>query len=445
MAGVLTLLAAACGSGSGAERPNVVLVLLDTLRPDHLELYGYPEATAPYLSALGDDSAVFLRAHSSSAWTPPSTATVFTGLYPTNHGMVHGFETPQWVQKQIEAGNPVEMEIATLPVDHDTLPQRLKAAGYATYGVTTNVHINQYFGFDRGFDWFEHHEDEKAGVVAEMVLAKKEELLAGEEPYFLYLHLNDVHKPYEAQAPWYRGSEDHHEDVIARYNSEISYVDDVLARLHRELAWDDNTVVCFVSDHGEAFLEHGYYGHGSTIHSELNRVLFLVHGPGVAPGRIELNVSLVDVAPTLLELAGVALTGSLDGLSLRHVLRGESRADAAESLETRWLFAHRRGLSKNDRLNLEELGKDHWSVVRGDWRLIENQIEGTLALYHLPDDPFEQADVGDQHPDVREELLRLLRRFQEQGIREAGSRVEVTMDEELLRELEKMGYVGGDG
>jgi arylsulfatase A-like enzyme len=97
--GALALaLCAACGGGE--RRPNVVLVLIDTLRPDHLELYGYEHPTAPWIASVGARGAVFPRAYSSSAWTPPATASVFTGLYPTGHGLIHGFETEAWIKKQ---------------------------------------------------------------------------------------------------------------------------------------------------------------------------------------------------------------------------------------------------------------------------------------------------------------------------------------------------------
>jgi arylsulfatase A-like enzyme len=435
------VLAVACsGKEPARKRPNVVLVLIDTLRPDHLELYGYPKATAPWLAALGARGTVFEHAYSSSAWTPPATASVFTGLYPTGHGLVHGFETDAWIRKQVELGHKVEIEVARLPEDHATLPERMRAGGYRTVGYATNPHITGFFGFDRGFERFVAKSDQDIALVSKHLVARRDELEVGERPYFLYLHLNDVHKPYEERAPWYVAAEDERQDEIARYDSGISYVDQALRHLAETLGWDEDTVVCVVSDHGEAFLEHGFYGHASSIHSELNRVLMLFSGPGIDTGRIATNASLVDVAPTLLELAGLPAVDG-DGLSLVPLLRAEEREQATARLEDRILFAHRRGMSENALESANELG-DLWSVQRRGLRLIQDEVSGLQGLYDLRADPLEQENLFDGGGAARDELLVLLEKFRERGIRPADGKSSVLLDAELLGELRAMGYVG---
>jgi len=438
----LALLLCACAGGE-ARRPNVVLVLIDTLRPDHLELYGYERATAPWIAELGGRGAVFPRAYSSSAWTPPATASVFTGLYPTGHGVVHGFETAAWVKKQVEQGEEIEIAVASMPADHATLPERFQSAGYRTWGFATNPHITGSFGFDRGFDVFHANSSRPAAHVVDRMLERRAELSADDRPYFLYLHLNDVHKPYQKREPWYEPGTDERTEEIAQYDSGISYVDAELRRLAEGLAWGPETVVCVVSDHGEAFFEHEFYGHGSSLHTELNRVLMVFAGPRIDPGRVDANASLVDVAPTLLDLCGLPHAG-MDGESLRGLLDGGERASESQRLADRPLFAHRRGMSEDALASVLDQ-KELWSVLRGHWRLIEDELQGSLGLYDLERDPLEQQNLYGAEEARRGQLEALLERFKERGIRPADGGARVLMDAELLRELEHMGYAGGDG
>jgi arylsulfatase A-like enzyme len=440
---LLLLILAACAPEP--KRPSVVLILIDTLRPDHLELYGYERATAPWIAEVGARGAVFPRAYSSSAWTPPSTASVFTGLYPTGHGLIHGFETDAWVKKQLEQGRELEIEVARLPEELPTLPERFQRAGYATLGFTTNPHINAAFGFERGFDVFHAKSEEPVSSVVDAVLALRAELLEGDRPYFLYLHLNDVHKPYQMRAPWYAPGADQRTEDIAQYDSGISYVDSELRRLGEGLglAGEDAPILCLVSDHGEGFAEHGFYGHGSTLHAELNRVLMVYSGPGIDPGPVDANASLVDVAPTLLELAGLGFE-SMDGISLRPLLDGGRRAEECERLAERPLFAHRRGMTESaleSALHPQEL----WSVLRGRWRLIDDGVTGELGLYDLEHDPLEQKNLLEVEADQRARLTTLLSKFKELGIRPASGKARVLIDEKLFDDLQKMGYVDGGG
>jgi arylsulfatase A-like enzyme len=441
-----SLLVLSCLAGCGETSPqtpppNVVIVLWDTVRPDHLELYGYPRATAPFVAEVGARGAVFPRAYSSSAWTVPAIASVFTGLYPTGHGMVNAYEGNEWMAKQIAGGKEVTVEVTSLPEEHATLPERLKSAGYATFGVATNTHASAPFGYDRGFDTFEMRRNEKAESVVDSLIARRDELLSPERPYFLYLHLNDVHKPYDPRKPWYKPGEDQRTDQIARYDSEISYLDAHVRRLSDALDWEQDTLVCLISDHGEAFLEHGKYGHSLSLYTELNRVLMVFAGPGVAPGEIDANASLVDVAPTILDFAGLH-AGAMDGQSLRGLLDAERRADEELRLSERVLFAHRLGIEE---LTFEtEMVKRHlWSVQRGPWRLIRDELEGRTLLYNLEEDRLEQKDLYAQEPERARALEALLEPFAAQGIRADGKTVSVEIDEDLFEDLEKMGYIEG--
>jgi len=414
--------------GAVDDRPNVVLVLLDTLRPDHLEAYGYAHPTSPYLNELGQRAAVFEKAFSTSGWTPPATASALTGLFPTNHGVVHGFETNERVQRDLDAGRAPTIPLVALPRDSRTLAEAFRAAGYRTYGATTNVHISEPIGFDRGFDHFEHARDADSDWVREVAGAWEDSWNDGRAPSFLYLHLNDVHRPYDPREPWYTPAEGAVEDDLARYDSEIRHVDENLRELARRFHWEKNTVVCVISDHGEAFGEHGLVGHGPSLNFSVNRVCFLLAGPGVPAGRHATNVSLVDVYPTLLELSGQAPPPTLDGRSLLSLVRGEPWSE-------RTLFGHRRKRGN-------ELEQFLWSAVRGRWKLIVDPTTDEVRLYDHVADPEELSDVAAEHPDVVAELTAARLAFLENRAGRANELVDVGVDSSLLEHLRDMGYAG---
>ena len=440
---------------ASTRRPSVALILIDTLRPDHLQSHGYASETSPFLAELAGRAVVFDNAFSTSSWTAPSTASVFTGLYPNEHGVVAGFRAQSKVVGEEGEGDPDgpddgpddgpgAIELITMP-GLPTLPELLKAAGYVTHGLATNINIGAELGFDRGFDEFERlHKEPAEGIVARAL--EWREGLDPAEPYFLYLHLNDVHKPYEGREefgyapPAEDGS---HEDKVAAYDSEIRYVDHWLERLFEGMGWDDGeAVVMLVSDHGEEFRDHGGWGHRYSLHAEVNDVLMMLYAPGlgVAGGRrAASNVSLIDVRATLLEAAGYggdelgALAGS-----------GRSLLDLAREPDApldRTLFAHRvRGRSDAPLLERKPL----WSVVAGRWKLLDNGEKGTVQLFDTRADPAELRDLADERPDVVERLAAELARFREEAVLRKGDTVHLEVDDELLEHLEELGYAGRD-
>ena len=163
IAGLWASLGCPSGNGGNVTRPNVVFVVLDTLRADHLELYGYGDSTAPFLARVGKQSAVFTRAFSTSSWTAPATASLFTGLYPTRHGVMLGFRAK--LRREAERATETTIRVGKLPSSVATLPEHMKRLGYRTYGIATNVNIGSAMGFDRGFDRFLNLTNEPAESV----------------------------------------------------------------------------------------------------------------------------------------------------------------------------------------------------------------------------------------------------------------------------------------
>lgn len=442
----------ACGPADGGAasdpspgpRPDILLVLLDTLRPDHLELYGRDRTTAPFLAQLGARGTVFERAHSTSGWTPPSTASALTGLYPERHGVLHGLDTDKETARKVAAGEVALLEVPTLPPGQPTLAELLSAAGYRTFGVATNVHINTLVGYQRGFDRFQLHADADADRVLQQLDAWGPEL-AGDGPRFLYLHLNDVHRPHDQRLPWYQPVDDQRADLVESYDSEISWLDSRLAQLFEAQPWLQDAVVCVVSDHGEGFGErfagvatgeHGFYGHGPNLNWVVNRCVFLLHGPGVPALRVDRNVSLVDVLPTLLELAGVDAPSDLDGLSLLPLLTEADADTRAELFDARPLFAHRK-----QRRGIE--GQPMWAVMQGRWKLVHDEFTGTTALYDTVADGHEQHDLAAAQPERVAQMLSLRASHAARGSLGPGQ-VDVTLDEHLLQALRELGYAGDD-
>ena len=330
VAGVLWALAAgapSARSGAPAPRPNVLLVSIDSLRADHLGSYGYARDTSPAIDALAREGVLFENAISSAPWTVPAHMTLLTALPPEVHDVVT-------IRQQLSP-------------DAVTLAEVLQAAGWETAAFVSGPTVMAHFGFDQGFALYDESTVEvspkKIGDVVtspglvDLVngwLARWSD--AGRRaPFFVFLHMWDVHYDYVPPPeyvrrfdPDYTGDVDTrhfetnprlHRDmdprdlahVIALYDGEIRFTDDHLARIFAELrvlgALDD-TIVVVTSDHGEEFFEHGQKGHAKTLYEEVLRVPLVVRYPRrIAAGRrVAEPVRLMDVAPTILGLAGVA-------------------------------------------------------------------------------------------------------------------------------------------
>jgi len=354
-AGVLALVLSACGDAATVDggapatslgpgpgsRPDVVLVVVDTLRADHVGIYGHALPTTPNLDSLARDGLWFRRAYSQSSWTLPAFGSLLTGLYPHRHG----------------AGrHPTEVErFGRLAHDARTLAELLTGAGYRCGAVVNNTFLAPEFGFARGFgaDYFYRGADERDVRSAEdTVAAGLAWLDAGKSPAFLLLHFMEPHLDYDP-APSVRGTftgpgpapvalpwttdewldsfepdrslaDDEQLDYIERlYDEEILAADRGLGRLLDGLTARgrfERTLLVVTSDHGEEFFDHGSFEHGHTLFSELIRVPLVVRAPGIPlelRGRPQdVLVQHVDVFQTVLRAAGVAAPESTVGEDL---------------------------------------------------------------------------------------------------------------------------------
>ena len=429
----LVLLATGCGpprrspsaSPAATGGANVVLVLIDTLRADHLPFYGYLRDTAPFLAGVAARGAVFENAFSSSTWTAPATASLFTGLYPPQHGVVTGLIATRRLQKR----DPT-VKINRLPESLETLGEVMKRAGYRTFGVSNNANVRGELGFAQGFDRFRYFHSAQA-TAPELTAVVKEwqpELARGGK-YFLYLHYMDPHAPYDERAPWYVPGRTRKERRLAAYDSEIRYVDEHLRELYQLLRWEQDTLLVVLADHGEEFREHGRDWHGNTLYGEVLRIPLVFHFPArIRPQRVSDNVSIVDVLPTLCDFLRLPPDPSRAGLSLLGRLQGEA-------LPERALYAHlyrQAGLWQAPELRLQAL-------ILGNWKY----LAGTPGeeLYDMGADPEEAVNrLADARPVA--DALRLRLAELERGM--AGFKpesVSIPLDHETQEKLRALGYV----
>ena len=411
---------------------NLLLVTLDTTRADHLGSYGSQRARTRHMDRLAAEGVRFERAYSPAPITLPAHASVFTALYPFNHGVRNN-------------GN------FYLSDKFDTLTTRLKARGYRTAAFVSSFILDRRYGLARGFDTYDDRmeggqpqvialEAERRGDRTALALhgwldglAKptgdgdggrgEGRLPESNPPFFAWLHLYDPHEPYRPPPPFREAFDD------APYDGEIAFDDAVIAsvldRLGR-LGLDQRTLVAIVGDHGESLGEHGEETHTMFVYEPALRVPFILWRPGLLPAGLTVTepVRLTDVAPTLLELLGAEPLQSNDGRSLVPAIRGAKRGEPppvyAETLLPQFYM--------------------NWSPLRSiqdeRWKLIEAPRP---ELYDLAEDPKESRNLYAERPQAARGLEQQLRKLTG-GV--AGAMSPGTMDRETLEKLASLGYVG---
>ena len=452
---------------AAAHSPNVLLLVLDTVRADHLGTYGYDRDTTPNLDALGDKGAVFTQAISQAPWTAASIASLFTGQPPSVHGLDGGIRWQADDAPASEGSKALPFAVQkTLHPDETTLAEALRAGGYNTAGFVSNIYVHSIFGFSQGFD---RYADDHASYSADVGKVKKRapetnaEVFAWlddkpQEPFFLFVHFNDAHWPYDPPAPYgrewtagYTGtltpdqtsavvetrgapvtglSDADLAYIIGLYDGELAFLDSEVGRLLDQLKarkLDRELLTVVIADHGEEFLDHGSASHGYTLYDEMVRVPLIVHQPGrVNPGRPGAQVRSVDVLPTVLELVGVApLSDPIEGVSLVPILDGRATTPL-------------RALS-------EATYGDPKAALRqdGGYKLIDNPTRGTAELYDMVADPGEQTDLWGSTPagDDGIPLQDALRSWLKTNEGKRRSAPEVMLDAETQAQLRELGYM----
>ena len=442
------------------QRPNVVVLLMDTLRADRLGCYGHRRDTSPTIDSLAAAGVRFTRAYATADYTQASTASLFTGLYP----LAHGYVNADYV----------------LPDEHLTLAEILAAQGYQTGGFIANGLAGRKYGMQQGFAHYVEHNQAGAEMLADSVVAF---LRTAEEPYFVYAHFLDVHDPHRTPAAarrrfagagaggfsfdltdatlreqmhataWWSAaqlwwpSESSRDSVAAyfadyerAYDGTIRYWDDQVKRIVaalRQSGHDGHTVLVLTSDHGEQLLDHGFFGHASSGYEEGLRVPLIWVDPAAVGGGqlVEAATSLADLLPTLLNRVQIPVPPDLQGRS-RWPL---AAATGNDTVYTEGTFFRNRPFSTLIQ-----------TYQQGGWKLILDRMRDVKELYDLHHDPLEERDLFGERPEVVAELYAGLRaRYHESLSRFARIRRAASSpggaDAAKERELRALGYVGGGG
>jgi len=430
---------------------NLIIISLDTVRADHLGVYGYNINTTPFLDSIADKAIVFEQAFAQSSWTAPSHASFFTSYYPS----VINFSIVE------RLGDSEDFEhIGVIPSELKTLAEYLQEQDYYTFAVTDGGFVSRSYGFNRGFDKYNEYIQKDilegaGGFTANMpyTLKKLESVSTKKDPFFLFLHTYDAHE--------YNKSLPHAQEFAGKYKSNLSndskltrhvqsylnedfrnslteedlnymkglydgairFIDDNLEIMFNkleELELMDNTIIVIFSDHGEQFMEHKRTGHGYSLFDEELHVPLMIFHPDIEGRRISTQVSLIDVMPTLLDFVNISYEG-LFGTSLIDTLNGTQRDDPT--------FA--------------EWGHFPWESVRTPSYKYILRDDGFTYLFDLRINPEETQNLHNQQP---KQLFIYNNTMNEW--RKTNRAVQVTrtdpkekISDEALEQLRSLGYV----
>jgi arylsulfatase A-like enzyme len=441
--------------------PNVLLISIDTLRPDHVGCYGYGRDTSPNLDRLAAEGVLFENHISSTSWTLPAHAALFTSLADCVHGCV---DTDR-----------------RLPEELTTLAECFAAAGYETAGFFSGPYLHPAFGLGQGFAHYENcasnakaldeaspdkwamdpavMRDSHRDITSPRVYAAFHNWLVEHQGdrFFAFVHLWDPHYDFIPPAPYNtKFDPDYHGDidgtnfitnpriephmprrdlehVIALYDGEIAWTDahvgKILADL-KQMNLLDETVIAVTSDHGTEFFEHNNKGHRTTLFDEVIRIPFILRYPAALPrgSRVHAQTRLIDVAPTLLELAGLRWPCEVMGRSLLPLARGE--AAPHDTVAVSELFS---------------IGREIRSIRTLNWKFHDAKTRNLRFFFDLTRDPKEQRPLQDFAADPGR---RILARYEQTTAaldiwreRVASSPTTPTLPEEVRRQLESLGYI----
>ena len=423
-----------------AARPNVLLITLDTTRADRLGCYGYARPTSPNLDRLAAESMLHTRALATSSWTLPSHASLFTGKLTLSHGAQYDPEGPLNLGAVISGPSEWRQYRARPLLEAErTLAEILRDAGYTTAAVVAGPWLKRPFGLAQGFDYYDDDQIEasdgrRAGSVTAAALRFFERRKL-DAPFFLFLNYYDPHGPYDAPEPFGHAFLDKAmvlsdgipkgEELQARYDAEILYMDDAIGQLLsrlRETGLFESTLMVVTSDHGELLGEHGRLGHGETLTEQELRIPLLVKRPGRESlrGKSPAPAQLTDVLPTVLSELGLPLPAGIQGGAL----------------------------PKPGHPVVAEVYPLPWMSRRGQWRALYDgplkflwNSAGEHQLFDLAADPGESRNLASRELDRLRRMSALLERYMDSLPRPGQAGRPKELDDETRRALRSLGYL----
>lgn len=432
-------------AGAAMSRKNVIFILIDTLRADHLGVGGYDKPVSPFMDRLAREGVWFERCYSQAPTTVISVPSVLTGLYPYTHNL---FPDTQWDNKKI-------------------LSRRFRDSGYATAGISSNSLISSANGFDYGFDYFEVYNWMDARLLNNNILNYLETYRPEDRPFFIYVQYIDPHAIYfspddfnDERVPPRRARVDGfslkltqeftnkgidlrtyltQEDIdymIGLYDGEIRFIDRQLDLLFGELkagGFLDDTIVVITSDHGEGFLEHGHLGHSRTMHEELIHVPLILYGdlePHAKAGtKVSFPVETVDILPTIMKWVGVPVPDYVQGGDL---MAPSPFTDGVNVFSLTSMGWSRKRLKEDNPL---------WAAVDGNKKLIFNQTDNTREFYDLSSDPGEKNNIAGRGDPDEERLMRAVSNWASKTKGALALTNPKKKNPKLLKQMKDLGYI----
>jgi arylsulfatase A-like enzyme len=453
---------------------GVILIVADTLRSDHLDAWGYERSTAPNLTRLAREGTILADNISQGAWTKVSISSILSSLYPTTHGV---YDIPH-----------------RLPASVTTLAEAFREAGYATFHTSSVTFSGRNSNLQQGVEVL--HErfsvDNLGDYRSKTARVYMDRLLPWldkhrDEPFFVFLHVFDPHSPFRPFDPYDRrwlsdGDLGDHEENLKKveevvdvfhglptaeelekaggieaeafvraekawYDGSIRAMDAEIRRLIEklgELELLDDTLLAFVSDHGEEFLEHGRHWHGHSVYGEMINVPMLVRWPGVVPaGRIiEQTTQSIDLMPTILELAQLPVPEAAQGRSLVPLMAADG-----DPGRFGWLAGPVFSERREPPGEADEGSPDAYAVIHDGWKLIWNverrDERPEFELFDHANDPLNLSNVAEVHPDRVAQLHKLIEDWRKdaEASRMSDEGLEESLSPEDLEQLRALGYV----
>ena len=427
------------------DNPNVIILLIDALRADHLSCYGNIRKTSPNIDEFAKDSALFTQAISQATYTKTSIASLFTSLYPYQHG-VYG-DTVDNITSDV------------LGEEEKTLAEDLLQNGFLTMAWVRNPHLRSYMGFAQGFVEYHDRQHEIEDINKRFIKWLIE--VGKNHEFFAYIHYLDLHDPYRPKPPYdtmygvysnvYSGidlknwgtylidireskrklEENDVEQLKAYYDGQLTYIDSQIGLLLDELkklGLYDNTLIILTADHGDGFMEHGFISHSYKPYDELLRVPLIIKFPNSQFGGeiVRSQVRLIDVMPTILDLLRIKTDSKLSGFSLLNYLDDDRNKDKKIDFPTYAISEH-----NTRRISFASIRTEKFKYIH----FPDKEDE----FYDLSIDPKEQNNIIDKRGDEAEKFNKMaLGVAQERKQKDTGKAV---LDEQTVEELKALGYM----
>jgi arylsulfatase A-like enzyme len=438
------------------ERPNLIFISIDTLRADHLSCYSYNKLTTHNIDALAQKGVRFAQAYTSIPITLPSHSSMMTGLYPSSHGAINNGHY--------------------LMLNNLTLAEILKSNGFTTAAFISAFPLSAKFNFNQGFDYF-NNDRRKWSLIVKIPLQSLSNIWIlrflvnfkiidilptrnatevnkavctwlnknSKNPFFIFIHFWDPHIPYVAPRKYRKLSYHPNTNWLEflksyyprkeeyAYNSEIAYVDNEIGKLISFLKGFgllENSIIVFISDHGEGLDEHNYKGHTDRVYEEqLHVPLFIIYPSLIPEGKvIKQTVNIVNIMPTILDMLKIPAPTALDGSSLMPLINEKATWNPIPIYATAW---------PTEELPFYHLG----AIIKDDWKLICHlQYKKGDQLYFLKDDPEELNNLAKKEKKIVSELKPLLLKWVRQIPKGAYIKSKLE-DKETIERLKALGYI----